>query len=322
MFSIPYPAVVYVVYVVYLVVDRMLVKLLFAACLLPGGFAWTASRQSVPETTSRSSGKVKEVQLEQLRGSDSRLFHPEEESAGAADATLPTWARAGLAAVAVLAAVVLSPRAAFAESEVKMYVGQGCFWHVQHEVVKQEASDLGRQPTEITALSGYAGGTEVGGNGEVCYHNMAMAPDYGRMGHTEVVNVSVPEGKVGAFAKAYFDAAAKYPFGRADPQDRGTEYRSAIGIPGGMDGPLFKDVEAANNGRLQLVRGQGNDADTVGTKKVWIYDSNSFPFHQGEIYHQFHDDMLERYSQEYHKLKKVLVGQGTVQKVACPEMGF
>ena len=25
---------------------------------------------------------------------------------------------------------------------------------------------------------------------------------------------------------------------------------------GGMDGPLFKDVEAANNGRLQLVRGQ------------------------------------------------------------------
>ena len=63
---------------------------------------------------------------------------------------------------------------------------------------------------------------QVGGNGEVCYHNMAMAPDYGRMGHTEVlsaypsipssenraryrfevVNVSVPEGKVGAFAKA------------------------------------------------------------------------------------------------------------------------
>ncbi|CAE7236552.1 unnamed protein product [Symbiodinium sp. CCMP2592] len=293
----------------------MLVKLLFTACLLPGGFAWTASRQTVPDTASHSSGKVNEVQLAQLRGAESR-FNPEES------ATLPTWARAGLAAVAVLAAVVLSPRAAFAESEVKMYVGQGCFWHVQHEVVKQEASDLGRQPTEITALSGYAGGTEVGGNGEVCYHNMAMAPDYGRMGHTEVVNVSVPEGKVGAFAKAYFDAAAKYPFGRADPQDRGTEYRSAIGIPGGMDGPLFKEVEAANNGRLQLVRGQGNDADTVGTKKVWIYDSNSFPFHQGEIYHQFHDDMLERYPQEYHKLKKVLVAQGTVQKVACPEMGF
>ena len=36
-------------------------------------------------------------------------------------------AGAGLAAVAVLAAVVLSPRAAFAESEVKMYVGQAHF---------------------------------------------------------------------------------------------------------------------------------------------------------------------------------------------------
>ena len=43
-------------------------------------------------------------------------------------------AGAGLAAVAVLAAVVLSPRAAFAESEVKMYVGQAAFcvaWRVQ-----------------------------------------------------------------------------------------------------------------------------------------------------------------------------------------------
>lgn len=65
-----------------------------------------------------------------------------------------------------------------------------------------EASDLSRKPAEVSALSGYAGGKEVGGKGEVCYHNMAMAPDYGRMGHTEVVNVDVPEGKVTDFAKA------------------------------------------------------------------------------------------------------------------------
>ncbi|CAE7435800.1 unnamed protein product [Symbiodinium natans] len=297
----------------------MLARVFFAALLLPGGLAWTASRQTLPETTASEDARVASAsvaQLAQLRGTDTRPKAPD-----AVDSAMPTWARAGLATLAVLAAVALAPRAALAETDVQMYVGQGCFWHVQHEVVKQETG-LGRQPAEITALSGYAGGTEVGSQGEVCYHNMAMAPDYGRMGHTEVVNVSVPEGKVGDFAKAYFDAAAKYPFGRADPQDRGTEYRSAIGIPGGMDGPLFKDVEAANNGRLQLVRGQGNDADTVGTKKVWVYDSNQFPFHQGEIYHQFHDDMIERYPQEYHKLKKLLVAQGTVQKVACPEMGF
>ena len=39
---------------------------------------------------------------------------------------------------------------------------------------------------------------------------------------------------------------------------------------GGMDGPLFKAVEASNGGRFELLRGQGNDADTVGTKKVWV----------------------------------------------------
>lgn len=40
-------------------------------------------------------------------------------------------------------------------------------------------------------------------------------------------------------------------------------------MPGGMDGPYFQAVEAANGGRLELLKGQGNDADTVGTKKVW-----------------------------------------------------
>uniref|UniRef100_A0A7S3TUX2 Peptide-methionine (S)-S-oxide reductase n=1 Tax=Strombidinopsis acuminata TaxID=141414 RepID=A0A7S3TUX2_9SPIT len=142
------------------------------------------------------------------------------------------------------------------------------------------------------------------------------------MGHTEVVNVSVPADKVGAFAKKYFDDASRYPLGRADPQDRGGEYRSAIGIPGGMDGPLFKEVEAANAGRMELVRGQGNDGDTVATKKVWVYDSNKFPFYQGEVYHQFHDDMGERYSKAYHGLKDTMLTGGAINKVQCPEVGF
>ncbi|CAE8602803.1 unnamed protein product, partial [Polarella glacialis] len=156
----------------------------------------------------------------------------------------------------------------------------------------------------------------------VCYHNMAFAPDYGQMGHTEVVNVNVPESKLGEFAKEYLDDAARLRGGRHDPQDRGTEYRSAIGLPGGMDSPLFKSIEAANNGRLELVAGKGNDADTVNTKKVWVYDSNKYPFHQGEVYHQFHDDMQDRYSQDYHKLKDVLIASGKIAKVDCPEVGF
>merc|ERR1719215_467127 len=182
--------------------------------------------------------------------------------------------------------------------------------------------DLKRDPSSVTALAGYAGGKDVGDKGRVCYHNLAMAPDYGSMGHTEVVNVKLPESKLGDFAKEYLDAADGYRFGRADPQDRGTEYRSAIGLPGGMDGPLYKQVEAANAGRLQLLRGEGNDADTVGTKKVWIYDSDKFPFYQGEVYHQFHDDMVESYADSYHKLKGALVSRGDLKKVQCPEMGF
>lgn len=236
---------------------------------------------------------------------------------------IPNWVRGLLAAAAMVAVVTFGqPKAAHAAGSVQMYFGQGCFWHVQHEFVKQEVLDLARPLSDVTALSGYAGGNKVGDKGNVCYHNMAFAPDYGKLGHTEVVNLTIPEEKVGTFAKKYFDEADGYRLGRADPQDRGSEYRSAIGLPGGMDGPLFKEVEAANAGRMQLLRGQGNDADTVGTKKVWIYDSNRFPFMQGEIYHQFHDDMMERYSEKYHSVKNMLLEKGTIKKVDCPEMGF
>jgi hypothetical protein len=44
---------------------------------------------------------------------------------------------------------------------------------------------------------------------------------------------------------------------------------------------------AAEKG-LQLVEGKGDDADTLFKKKVWVLDSNKFPFRQAEIYHQFH----------------------------------
>lgn len=247
-----------------------------------------------------------------------------ETGAEAAVATpVPQWARALLAALAVVAVVATGgPRAARADSDVNVFFGQGCFWHVQHDIVRKEMKDLKRDGSSVTALAGYAGGKEVGKKGNVCYHNLAFAPDYGSMGHTEVVNVQLPESKVLDFAKDYLDAADGYRLGRADPQDRGTEYRSAIGLPGGMDGPLFKQVETANAGRLQLVRGEGNDADTVGTKKVWVYDSNKFPFYQGEVYHQFHDDMLERYADSYHKMKGTLVSRGALKPVECPEVGF
>lgn len=236
----------------------------------------------------------------------------------------PQWFRASLAALAMLVTVAAGSisRPARAESSVDVYFGQGCFWHVQNEFVKKEASTLGRDGSAVTSLTGYAGGNEVGDGGRVCYHNMALAPDYGRMGHTEVVNLSVPESKLGEFAKEYFDQAASYRAGRADPQDMGTEYRSAIGLPGGVDSPLFSVIQNANAGRFKLLRGEGNDADTVFSKKIWIYDSTKYPFHQGEIYHQFHDDMIDRYPEKYHDLKQTLLKAGQIKEVGCPEFGF
>lgn len=206
-------------------------------------------------------------------------------------------------------------------SSVQLYFGQGCFWHVQHELVSKEVKDLGRGADEVTALSGYAGGTKKADS--VCYHTFPFAPtDYSTLGHTEVVSVSVPEDKVGDFAKLILDAGARYPFGRADPQDMGSEYRSAIGLPGGTQSPLYKQIEEANAGRLRLVAGKGNDDDTLASKKVWVYDSDKFPFYQAEVYHQFHDDMTERYSRQYHQIKGSLVKNGKIKSVECPELGF
>eukprot|EP00401_Gymnodinium_catenatum_P008579 CAMPEP_0117542286 /NCGR_PEP_ID=MMETSP0784-20121206/44466_1 /TAXON_ID=39447 /ORGANISM="" /LENGTH=293 /DNA_ID=CAMNT_0005339027 /DNA_START=58 /DNA_END=939 /DNA_ORIENTATION=- len=248
----------------------------------------------------------------------------QQEQWQGAQAAMTSWARGLAAALAVVAIVAVgAPHAARAEEGgVGVYFGQGCFWHVQHEIVQQEKNKLGRSTSDLTALSGYAGGIDAGSDNRVCYHNSKGAPDYGRLGHTEVVKVVVPESKITDFAKEYFDAAARYPMGRADPQDRGTEYRSAIGFPGGMDGPLFSQVDAANAGRFELLRGKGFDADTVRSKRVWVYDSDKFPFHQGEIYHQFHDDMLERYSDSYHNLKGPFLEDRRLQDVGCPEFGF
>ena len=45
---------------------------------------------------------------------------------------------------------------------------------------------------QITAVSGYAGGEQLGDGGKVCYHNPRRFADYGQMGHAEAVQVDVP----------------------------------------------------------------------------------------------------------------------------------
>ena len=158
-----------------------------------------------------------------------------------------------------------------------------------------ETKLLERTGGDITSTAGYAGGPA---RTPVCYHNLKFpARDYATLGHTEVVKVSVPEEKVGNFAKEYLDSAAwqRYatachgyqldsiglrsvikrlkfcaqvaaalPAGRPDSQDVGAEYRAAIGLPSGANSSIFQEIVAANDGRLKLAVAQGGDPDTAG----------------------------------------------------------
>jgi hypothetical protein len=112
------------------------------------------------------------------------------------------------AAIAGHAALATSPSSVAAatttSSEEKVYFGVGCFWHIQHEFIQAERDLLQRNDKQLTSLTGYAGGKSIGDQGQVCYHNMQSLADYGRMGHGEVVGMSLPSDQIVPFAKVYF----------------------------------------------------------------------------------------------------------------------
>eukprot|EP00283_Hemiselmis_rufescens_P023113 CAMPEP_0173448630 /NCGR_PEP_ID=MMETSP1357-20121228/41140_1 /TAXON_ID=77926 /ORGANISM="Hemiselmis rufescens, Strain PCC563" /LENGTH=297 /DNA_ID=CAMNT_0014415161 /DNA_START=26 /DNA_END=919 /DNA_ORIENTATION=- len=214
------------------------------------------------------------------------------------------------------------PVEAAGEEMVELYVGAGCFWHVQHEVTEAERKILGRKQDEYTAVVGYAGGTKTGKDGKVCYHNLLMDSDYGRMGHTEVVVVKVPKSKVSAFADLLIPRLFVKGI-RADPQDRGGEYRSALGLPGGMSSPFLEAFKTAGDTRgMTLVASKGDEGDTLKDKSIQVYDTAKFPFYPGEVYHQYHDDMVEKYGKVYGALREAGVGRGAFKTTGCPEIGF
>jgi peptide methionine sulfoxide reductase MsrA len=257
------------------------------------------------------------------------------------------------------------------DEQLDVYVGAGCFWHVQHEIVRWEQTALGRSADEITAVVGYAGaaladdegvgGSNAGGASAVCY-NTRDETDYGAMGHTEVVAVKVPRSRLEDFLRdAFFPLFSARGGERSDPQDVGPEYRSSLFLPGvdggggggksasasdsdsdsdsesksksesesfGVHGAaLLRAHDAArgggNNGRaspMKLRLGRGSDPDTLRRGGlVWVLDSGRFPFFRGEVWHQFHDDMGERYPPKYHALKHALLENGRVAPTGCPE---
>jgi len=192
------------------------------------------------------------------------------------------------------------------DDSMDVYFGCGCFWHVQHVFALLEENALGRQGREVTARASYAGSNQVGGGGLVCYHNSAGVADYGHLGHAEVVSMKIPKVKFQVFVEEYFEKIC--PGGlRGDPQDAGGEYRSLIGIPGGMESTLEPILKKAARD-VHLLVGQGGEGDTLAQRSVLVYDSTKFPAHVAEKFHQFHNDMMDQYSGDYHTLNKYTIG--------------
>lgn len=184
----------------------------------------------------------------------------------------------------------------------------GCFWHAQHEFVEAERTILGRKDDELTARAGYAGGKlGAGENGKVCYHNALNIADYGKLGHAEVVAVSIPPSKFRDFAVEY---CKLFKNGLRPDQngDRGLEYRNVVGLKGGSKSPLAMELIEAikqTGDQLDLAVGKGSDKDIP--RLAWIMDTDQYPFFVAEQYHQFHDgfNIGENYPNKYNNLAKM-----------------
>lgn len=226
---------------------------------------------------------------------------------------------ASSASLLLLSSTLVQP--ALAAEEVDVYFGVGCFWHIQHEFVLAEKNILGRSDEQLTSRTGYAGGKSTDKEGRVCYHNFQGVADYGKFGHGEVVGMRIPESNIGDFAKEYFSYFNPKTGERVDPMDRGGEYRSLIGLPGGATNPYYKEVQAAADAKgFTLELGKGNDPDTLGKKLIYVYDTQKFPFYQAEVYHQFHDDFQSPpYGKKYNSLAKQAFEDGRVKITGCPD---
>merc|ERR1712087_927180 len=108
-----------------------------------------------------------------------------------------------VATTASLSSLAAPKNAIAAESSAltDVYFGVGCFWHIQHEFVEAERKLLSRADKELTSRTGYAGGTK-NIEGKVCYHNFQSLADYGKLGHGEVVGMTIPENSIGDLQKS------------------------------------------------------------------------------------------------------------------------
>lgn len=201
-------------------------------------------------------------------------------------------------------------------SRIKVWLGNGCFWHTQFDTVQIEQDRTGpfaRSDPEVTSLVGYAGGDYTGAGGLVCYPGGPAGSQYEPLGHAEACQVELDTNR----SRTQFAALLRYYFEngfrnstepvhtishkvtqgriRLDPQDYGPPYRNVIGLPGGVNGSLYDLVVAANIYSMPLLPGRGGpNSDLEDEFTVYIYDSLVFPFHVAERYHQFHENSVLR----------------------------
>jgi len=230
---------------------------------------------------------------------------------------------------AAAVAVLSNPAPSLAEEEeIEVYFGCGCFWHVQHEFVEAERRILKRSDSELTARTGYAGGTGGAKDGKVCYHNSKRVSDYGSLGHAEVVRLRIPPSSFPQFCEEYaklFDKNGSRP---DQDGDKGSEYRNLVGFPGGAadssdaSSKYVKQlIEAskATGDKLAFAKGNGDDPDRRAL--VSIMDTANYPFFVSEQYHQFHDGFLigENYPDSYNKIADQLAKANTLGASGCPK---
>lgn len=265
-------------------VDKMVVRAILLATLVSICFSYSNSFSIL---------SVQEASAKQISSFSSRTERTEVRNVDT-DNTMPSpcFSRRSLLSALITGAAAItttasSQKIAVAAEDVgaagdpatNVYFGVGCFWHIMHEFILAEKEILGRNEHQFTSLAGYAGGKSTDNQCRVCYHNMMGVADYGKLGHGEVVGMTLPESKIAEFAAMYFSLFDPRTKDRVDPGDRGSEYRSLIGLPGGTNHPVYPKIEAvATDAGFQLAPGKGNDPDTFGKRLVWVYDSNVFPF--------------------------------------------
>ena len=101
----------------------------------------------------------------------------------------------------------------------------------------------------------------VGPGDKVCYYYGPKQAVYEELGHAEVVQMELrgesaqTRRQMEAFADTYFGQFRKTPFGmmRLDPQDAGPAYRNVIGIPKGVNSPLFDVLKVYANAAMLLL---------------------------------------------------------------------